>query len=234
SEFYLRSTGQRLLEPEAGPRLFREFLSRPGGQVIALAGRAARIHTTLGADRASSAALSVPDPSPAAETTQEAASGHLAVELREIVAQILRIPAERIVADERFRDFGFDSVSLVEFAGVLSERLGVDFTPDLFFNHTTLQELESFLVEHSHRRVRERDGTDDTAPQASARPPSEEPGGGTRRVGDLRARRPRGARFAAGRRARPAAANERGAAERDHDAPLALVGMSGRFPGARD
>lgn len=234
SEFYLRSTGQRLLEPEEGTRLFREFLSRPGGQFIALAGRAERIHTMLGADRPSSAALSVPDPSPAAETTQEAASGHLAVELREIVAQILRIPAERIVADERFRDFGFDSVSLVEFAGVLSERLGVDFTPDLFFNHTTLQELESFLVEHSHRRVRERYGTDDTAPEASARPPSEEPRVGTRRVGDLRTRRSRGDRFAAGRRSRPAAANERGAAERDHDAPIALVGMSGRFPGARD
>src|SRR5699024_11415736 len=102
SDFYLRPTGQRLPEPEEGTRLFREFLRRPGGQFIALAGRAERIHTMLGADRPSSAALSVPDPSPAAETSQEAASGHLAVELREIVAQILRIPAERIVADERF------------------------------------------------------------------------------------------------------------------------------------
>ncbi|KFG72433.1 hypothetical protein FM21_30290 [Streptomyces mutabilis] len=49
-EFYLRSSGQRFLEPDEGTALLRELLGRTGPQYLALAGRAERVRTMLKAE----------------------------------------------------------------------------------------------------------------------------------------------------------------------------------------
>ncbi|MEM7392032.1 MAG: beta-ketoacyl synthase N-terminal-like domain-containing protein, partial [Verrucomicrobiota bacterium] len=44
-------------------------------------------------------------------------------------------------------DFGFDSISLAEFARRLTRHLGFDITPSVFFGHSTLEKLTGYLVE---------------------------------------------------------------------------------------
>jgi acyl carrier protein len=52
-------------------------------------------------------------------------------ELKDAVSQLLKLPADKLDDTANLQDYGFDSISLVEFAGVLAERLGVDLTPDV-------------------------------------------------------------------------------------------------------
>src|SRR5699024_8754365 len=73
----------------------------------------------------------------------------LAWELRDVVGQLLKLPVDRLDDAAGLRDYGFDSVSLVELAGVLGERIGVGLTPDVFFSYPSLEVLAGFLlVEH--------------------------------------------------------------------------------------
>ncbi|MQA07912.1 MAG: SDR family NAD(P)-dependent oxidoreductase [Pseudonocardiaceae bacterium] len=240
-QFYLRSSGQRLLEPTEGTALFRELLGRKEPQYLALAGQPDRIRAMLRLD---------------ADSQQEAADGaagttsaqRLDNALRDIASRILRLPSGRLAPDESFQHFGFDSISLVEFAGVIAEQLGVEFTPDLFFSYTTLAELSAFLLERYPQQVASRYGnaaasSDHSGSDAPAsHRHAESTGLGARR----RTRPATRSRFAteppphrssvAGGRASveegedPAVA-ELGAASTEQ---IAIIGMSGRFPQAHN
>ncbi|UUI85040.1 phosphopantetheine-binding protein [Bacillus halotolerans] len=67
-------------------------------------------------------------------------------EIRDLVSKILRIQREKLEADENLADFGFDSVSLSEFANALSNRYDIDITPDVFFAYPTLDRLSGYLL----------------------------------------------------------------------------------------
>src|SRR5699024_12180345 len=71
----------------------------------------------------------------------------LAWELRDVVGQLLKLPVDRLDDAAGLRDYGFDSVSLVELAGVLGERIGVDLTPDVFFSYPSLELMAGFLLD---------------------------------------------------------------------------------------
>ncbi|WP_029191117.1 beta-ketoacyl synthase N-terminal-like domain-containing protein, partial [Ornithinibacillus scapharcae] len=69
-------------------------------------------------------------------------------EIKDSIGQILRIPKEKLNVGENLADFGFDSISLGEFASVLSELYEIDVTPDLFFSYPTIERLSSYLLEN--------------------------------------------------------------------------------------
>ncbi|WEV28974.1 SDR family oxidoreductase [Streptomyces sp. 71268] len=156
-DFYLRSSGQRYLEPAEGTALFRHLIAQPEAAYLAMVGQRDRIHATLRVT-ADAAAVDDADADASATTqTQEAArvrleddgadlADALRRDLKSVVSQIMMLPVEKLAGDENFRDFGFDSITLVEFAGVLSERLGLDLTPDVFFSYSTLHTLHEFLL----------------------------------------------------------------------------------------
>ncbi|WP_217189123.1 SDR family NAD(P)-dependent oxidoreductase [Streptomyces buecherae] len=165
-DFYLRSSGQRYLEPAEGTALFRHLLAQPEAAYLAMVGQRDRIHATLRvtADAADHAAAADHAGASATARTQEAAPGRagdegadladaLRRDLRSVVSQIMMLPVEKLAGDENFRDFGFDSITLVEFAGVLSERLGLDLTPDVFFSYSTLHTLHEFLLTRHHAQL---------------------------------------------------------------------------------
>ncbi|WP_245951346.1 beta-ketoacyl synthase N-terminal-like domain-containing protein, partial [Phytoactinopolyspora halophila] len=129
-------------------------------------------------------------------------------ELRDATSQTLKIPADRVGVDENLADFGFDSISLAEFARELSSRFGFEVTPDVFFGYPTLSRLSGFLLESRGEELAAfYQEADADSPVARSVPVS----AGVRRSG---------ARAGGARRA------EGGA--------VAIVGMSGRFPQARD
>lgn len=65
--------------------------------------------------------------------------------LKKIVFNVLKVPVEDVDEKELLIDLGFDSISLVEFAGILTEEFGMDFTADQFFELTTLLEVCIFI-----------------------------------------------------------------------------------------
>ncbi len=70
-------------------------------------------------------------------------------DLKELLKNFLKVPSDKLDVDTHLTDFGFDSVSLVKFAKLLTEHYGHDITPSLFFGHSTIEQLTHyFLTEH--------------------------------------------------------------------------------------
>ncbi|RXJ69413.1 hypothetical protein CS022_23850 [Veronia nyctiphanis] len=80
-------------------------------------------------------------PAPATPTHHQ-----LALELTQAVAQILKMDIALVTADTDIRDFGFDSINVVELTRVLNERYDVNITPPQLFEHATLASVAEFLL----------------------------------------------------------------------------------------
>ncbi len=120
-----------------------------------------------------------------------------------------------LAPDLELTEYGFDSISFTQLANTLNDRFGLTLTPTVFFEHATLGELAGVL------RTRTRGGDCFCAGRGAA-------GRACRCNG--------GCAIAGARTARqPIPASPR-STEREpgHRAPIAIVGMSGVFPGASD
>ncbi|MCQ1581991.1 SDR family NAD(P)-dependent oxidoreductase, partial [Streptomyces parvus] len=251
----LKSSGQDFLETADGIALFEQLLSQQAAQHMILVGSPSRVSRFLGltppadapanaparpaadgpaARRALPAAGSAPDPAQVPDAAER-----LAQDLRRIVSGAVGLSPDRLYEDDNLADYGFDSVSLAALATGLGEYWGVAVTPALFYSRSTLRKLREYFATE-HREVlaafylaqaargaaagpvgAESAGAesvppgDDTPP--TGRPaPSAEPAQGTGGTPGP---------DSAGRDPHPAGA--------DDDA-IAVIGMSGRFPGADD
>ncbi len=196
ADFYLRSSGQRFLEAKEGIALFERLLSGDKTQQLVLAGRAGHIHRFLGI----SPALA-PERSPRVEPRGLGLEECVQRELKQAIADLLKIPLDRLDPAANLADFGFDSIGLAEFSRVLTKRLGVQISPAVFFGHSTVEKLSQHLV------ARHADVLSARYAQPAAAPPVHDPS--------------------------PAPQRRRESA-RDSTEPIAIIGMSGRFPQARN
>ncbi|OKP52616.1 polyketide synthase [Serratia marcescens] len=211
TSLYLKTSGQRALRSEEGLRVFEQLLAGEEGAALVMAGQPAALQRLLaGAQR-----------QPGARPRQAiAAASHpdmkgLTVEqcvlweLQQTVSAILSIERHRLPHDVNLADFGFDSITLAEFAAALSRRWGIAVSPALFFGHATLSRLSQYFMA-THGALMQGcygESPGEREPQAPIAPraplPTRNPGGHA-----------------------PAPSAE--------DEPIAVIGMSGRFPGARD
>ncbi|MFF2655714.1 beta-ketoacyl synthase N-terminal-like domain-containing protein, partial [Streptomyces sp. NPDC058045] len=145
-----------------------------------------------------------------AEMTGFSVAECLEWELKDAVSQLLKLPVSKLDEGANLQDYGFDSISLVEFAGVLGERLGIELTPDVFFSHPTLVSLGRHLLDHHGELLGAFYQDGGTA------------GGGAVVPAAVKRRRVK----RTGRRVRPSGTPA-------GVEPIGIVGMSGRFPGAR-
>ncbi len=74
---------------------------------------------------------------------------------------ILQRPARTIRPETSLADYGFDSITYVEFANCINRAYDIEVTPALFFEHTTVAALASFLDQEHGLTGRQ------TAPEAS-------------------------------------------------------------------
>ncbi len=218
---YLKSSGQRPLEPHEGIEIFERLLADSCSAHLVMAGQPSRVHRFLGIGGESDPA-SARTPAPALAAT-DGRRPHLkgltceqciAWDLKAQASELLKIARDELNADDNLADFGFDSIGLAEFATRLGQHYGIEMTPAIFFSYPTLTRLTGyFAAEHGALMAafyREE------APEHAA--PGEEPG----RQADQAPSAPSRAR-------RTPAGGDTGRLE-----PIAIVGMSGRFPQARN
>ncbi|WP_067499144.1 SDR family NAD(P)-dependent oxidoreductase, partial [Actinoplanes sp. TFC3] len=179
----LRSTGQRLLDTDAGLGLFTTLLAQPTGQHLVFAGEPERLHQVLGI---SDTAVS-----------SEGRHDDLTADLRRIISDVLAVAPERIYEDDNLADYGFDSVSLATLAARLSEHFGLQLTAVVFYGQSTLGKLRDYLAREHPAQLEAL--YRNAAPHHEHHEHAEE---------------------------RPESAGD--------DEAVAVIGMSGRFPGARD
>jgi len=126
--------------------------------------------------------------------------------LLDLVCQQLKLRAEDIDLDTELQDIGFDSISLTQFNDTLNERLGLALSPTVYFEYATVRLLAAYLRDTEGVRLRLHTEVlqEPVHHAAEAPPPAAET--------DVQAR----------------------VAASSDTCPdgIAIVGMSGRFPGA--
>ncbi len=96
--------------------------------------------------------------------------------LRELVvaavAEIVKLEPERVDVDADIGGYGFDSLSFTRLANRFNETLGVDVTPALFFEYTSVADIAAYLLDEFPAEVAGRlEAEQPAAPQAEASPP---------------------------------------------------------------
>jgi len=132
----------------------------------------------------------------------------------ELASQLVKLDARDIATDEKMGDYGFDSILLTSFANQLNAWYELDLLPTVFYNYPTIEDLAAFLVEEHSAKVVRRHG-DLTPPPA------------TTQIAEKDHRdRPN-------LRERQAIKRTRNTPSQTAD-PIAIIGISGRFPGSPD
>jgi polyketide synthase PksN len=203
-----RAFGIIPLQTADGLAAFEYGLHQPQPQLVLMQGDRARIHEVLGVTQPA-AAEPAKGAAPAGEPTAADLHARVARHLAETFAAQLKIPAD-FQADRPLREYGFDSVVTLELVSRLEKTYG-NLPKTLFFEHQTLGEVATFLVESHADACRELAGSTPAKPVASS------PAG---RVSSS---------LVPARAAAPAPMS--GAVDRERDA-IAIIGLAGRYPQA--
>ncbi|MEH6633683.1 MAG: SDR family NAD(P)-dependent oxidoreductase [Halopseudomonas aestusnigri] len=68
-------------------------------------------------------------------------------EILVLITELIGVPADDIDPGEEFNAFGFDSISLTQMATRLNSKLGLELTPAVFFQYTSVNSLIEHLIE---------------------------------------------------------------------------------------
>ncbi|OMG74766.1 amino acid adenylation domain-containing protein [Burkholderia ubonensis] len=217
-------TGFTALERETGMRALYSALGAGLGQVMVLHGDLTRIRQGLNgaasARAAAGAAQSAGVPAPEASARVAAVSRDQAVaHFKQLLAQVFQLPPTRIDAGAPLETYGINSILVVQLTSELEKTFG-PLSKTLLFEYQTLDALVDYFVASHGARLATL-----LQPAASAPP---RPAAAAPRAAHLARAMVRGRRSAITRRASPAAAAR--AANRD----IAIIGVAGRYPQARD
>lgn len=220
-----QSVGLLPLRSASGLRAFHEILALPHGQVQVAEGDVDRLRAALfpAAPAASCAAADAAQPAadgPGGAGVLQEKTEHF---LKKRLSAVLKLPANRIDAAAPFERYGINSIMTMDLTNELEKIFG-SLPKTLFFEYQTLAELAGYFLRSHGAQLAALFAEAPAAPGAAANAPRSAPPVAASPVASRAARRRRFAGgTAAGRAAATAAAD-----------PIAIVGLSGRYPGARD
>ncbi|CAN7769214.1 SDR family NAD(P)-dependent oxidoreductase [Rhizobium leguminosarum] len=223
THMYLKSSGQRELEAEEGTAIFERALSSTATQYLVLVGQPSRVRRFLRLEPSPATEMTPPQSPDQPDQGQRSELKGLSVaqcvawDLKEEVSRLLKVPRERVGMEENLADFGFDSVSLAEFSRRLTRLYGIEVSPTVFFSYPTLEKLVEYFVS-AHELV--------IKGFYAEKPVLIPPAPNTVNQTPLSSKQNR-------RRSRLAIAPPSSAVGIELPEPIAIIGMSGRFPKAR-
>lgn len=153
TKMYLKSSGQRYLMAQEGLDVLEQIIASGSEQQLVLAGLESKMKRFLGLQSKPERAGST-DGMLAVKTRRPWTTGRtiaqcLEHDLMELVSVAQQIPREDLLPDENLADLGFDSISLTDLARALSKHFAVQIAPAVFFGYSTIEKLkEYFLKEH--------------------------------------------------------------------------------------
>ncbi len=136
------TAGLSPLETGDGLALFQQIAASRESQCAILCGSPSRLLSRLNAppDHAET-----PAGTPGRESGGIASRVELLEKLKELVGKVLRLDPQVIEEDADTSEYGFDSVTFTTLANELNTTLGLETTPAVLFEYTTLEKLADFL-----------------------------------------------------------------------------------------
>jgi len=223
--------GFALLEREDGmAALYRAWNDEEEAPVV-LRGNARRLTQVLLQPAAPApAALTSPEPRESAVDRGERVCEIEQAVIREI-SEVIQVSSQDVDVDTELSELGFDSISFTALSNALNRAYRLDLAPTLFFEYPTVHRLAQYLAQVHVEAFASPAATFATAGlQAGQFQPEKT------HSTDPPANRPRVESRRRGRRtpvAPASAASQTSETARRLD-PIAIVGMSGRFPGSPD
>ncbi|NGO06589.1 SDR family NAD(P)-dependent oxidoreductase [Streptomyces sp. HC44] len=206
-------TGMHALRTESGIRVFHESLGSDHCQAMAVEGDGPRIRRTLlGQPATTAAAAPVPASAPAVaeDIGEEALRDRVVRRLGQLLSGVIGLPVAKIDAQVPLANYGIDSIVVTRLNRKLAD-VFPDLPKTLLYEFNSLDALARYFLRAHRQGCLDWTGTVAAARQADP------------------ARRP--TNVSAAERPTPAAAPP--TSERTEDA-VAVIGMSGRFPQARN
>ncbi|KJS64700.1 MAG: hypothetical protein JL50_19400 [Peptococcaceae bacterium BICA1-7] len=154
-QLYLQLSGLWRLETQDGLQAFERILSWGTPQVVVLSGDRDRILGMLATKLRSGLSPAAPkagqetviageNQRPAAESP---VSELLLGDIKRVASQILQLSPDDLDSDQSFGIFGFESITLKEFAVRISEAYNIEIAPTVFFSRSSLEKLAGYLLE---------------------------------------------------------------------------------------
>ncbi|HEU4767887.1 MAG TPA: SDR family NAD(P)-dependent oxidoreductase, partial [Pyrinomonadaceae bacterium] len=228
-ELLFTATGMKAMSSRAGVEAFERALAGEANRLFVIAGDRNRIYKTLDLMPEPPAEVSVSLPAEENRPTfghQRPAPQQLQKDLVQTVSAVLKIAEERINLDNNVSDYGFDSVSLVEFSNQLNRKYHLEITPTIFFEYPSLKAFSSYLLdEHSEAIARYYSVPERPLVDSKSAPSSE-----TRNTTTLVSRFQRSSAVV---QENPSLAEDVTYASNVKE-PIAIIGMSGIMPQSED
>lgn len=147
TEAYLRQTwGIEALATETGLRAFNEILSTAEAQVLVLSGEAAKIRSRMSAYLQPAGPASSRPESKGSRVTE---TNELYQRIRRAVvksaAVVAKVDETRLKPAARLSEYGFDSITFVEFANHINRSYRLDIKPTIFFEYPTIDTFARYL-----------------------------------------------------------------------------------------
>ena len=144
-----QSTGMTVMQTTTGIQAFYQGLAIGKDQVMVVEGNLEHMKRKL----LSVMTHSVLHPKKASAASDSAGidTGSLLVKvqtaLMQMVSKLLKVKVEDIDADTKLNEYGFDSISLTEFANKLNHEYKLELTPATFFEYPTIHSFSEYLIQ---------------------------------------------------------------------------------------
>jgi acyl transferase domain-containing protein/pimeloyl-ACP methyl ester carboxylesterase/acyl carrier protein len=221
----LGKAGTIPLRTSSGIRAFYQSLASGREQVLVMEGKSAQMKQSLLSMVTQASAPHKRDSGTALEINNVSMLAKVQGDLAQITSNILKVKIQNIDGDAELSTFGFDSLTLTEFVNKVNQKYQVELNPTIFFEYPTLHSFGAYLVKEYQDVI----GTQfivQTKAEIPVQTPVDEA-----KVFELeknKANRRHSPRFVS----TPAIAGTK--SERTTFEPIAIIGMSGIFPMARD
>jgi len=219
-EMMRQVTGMTAMETPAGIRALYVSMESRAARVLVISGRLALIKEKL---------LAVPLPQPVTGFSAGNLSDQVPVVLKEAVSELLRVKREDIDIDVKLSEYGFDSIMFTRFANKLNRTYKTELIPTVFFEHPTLRRFAAYLKKEYPDIFAEY--VDVFTGHSVTQPEIQPEGRTTKAETAIFGRAPA---FPDDKRRRLRFAQTAGMPEKIESEPIAIIGISGIFPMARD
>ena len=233
-ELLRKTAGVRPLKTSTGVQAFYRSLQMPHSQIQIVEGDLSKLRRALNAAPVSAARpLAAPPPVAPALVTFEPSAAESAIDSRTLqqktqeylkkqLAPVLKLASNKIDAAAPFEKYGIDSILTMELTAELEKTFG-SLPKTLFFEYQTLSALAKYFIESHAARLSgliERPSAVESRPSAPAPQP--------------KARTPRSSNKRRIIRQRDSvhAATASSPASTTSVEPIAIIGLSGRYPGS--
>ncbi|MCX7920841.1 MAG: amino acid adenylation domain-containing protein [Clostridia bacterium] len=152
---YKESIGIGALSTSSGLDAMIRILESPYEQVVVLEGERGKIQHFFkkGLNKASNKTSNKTSSTVNGEVAEQGLKEHVLKDLIKISSDILKINPEKIDYMEDMPQYGYDSLSFMDLSREINKTFGMDITPAVFFEYSTLEALAEYLCKHEGKKL---------------------------------------------------------------------------------